>query len=121
MGLTPAVLKRNTGETATTFLDPDGNFKASIPAGPNSPTSDLEILRGDLGKILYDETKDETEWIFNDHIAAIHERQDGVSVEFASGKNREFGLVIIADGAGSRTRNLAFGKDGYRFKALSLC
>ncbi|KAK4686155.1 hypothetical protein P7C73_g3982, partial [Tremellales sp. Uapishka_1] len=120
MGLTSAVLARNTGEKGTRFLDAKGNIKADIPAGPNSPTSDLEILRGDIGQLLYDETKEETEWLFGDHIVAFEEKQDGVLVEFKSGKKRQFDQVVIADGIGSRTRQLAFASEAVRIRHLGL-
>jgi 2-polyprenyl-6-methoxyphenol hydroxylase-like FAD-dependent oxidoreductase len=121
MGLTAAVRGLNTGETATTFMTSSGKIVASIPAGPNSPTSDLEIIRGDFAQLLYDETREHTEWIFGDQIAGYEERDGGVEVDFQKAGKREFDFVILADGIGSRTRKLVFGNEGFRLKTLGLC
>jgi 2-polyprenyl-6-methoxyphenol hydroxylase-like FAD-dependent oxidoreductase len=42
----------------------------------------LEILRGDLVKILYNYTKDNVEYVFGDQITALNETADHVTVQF---------------------------------------
>ena len=76
-------------------------------------TSEYEILRGDMAKIVYDETKDldNITYVFDEMITAIEEKENGkVEVTF---KNKlttsEFDLVVGADGMMSRTRRLVFG------------
>jgi 2-polyprenyl-6-methoxyphenol hydroxylase-like FAD-dependent oxidoreductase len=70
---------------------------------------ELEVLKTDLTRILYDLTKDTTEYVFNDSIAALTQNADGVHVEFERGAPRTFDLVIGADGLHSRVRELTFG------------
>ncbi|MGW7481617.1 FAD-dependent monooxygenase [Nonomuraea muscovyensis] len=68
----------------------------------------VEIMRDDLGEILYDATRDDVEYVFADSIAAIG--QDG-EVRFDSGRARGFDLVIGADGLHSNVRRLVFGPE----------
>ena len=60
MGLMDKIRAANTTEKGTQFIDPDGKPFAFIPVvkGAPSPTSEFEILRGDLAKILNDSVKD---------------------------------------------------------------
>ncbi|GAB3424140.1 Rossmann-fold NAD(P)-binding domain-containing protein [Flindersiella endophytica] len=71
----------------------------------------IELLRGELARILYDATKDDVEYILGDSIKALHEDADGIDVEFDSGPARRFDLVIGADGLHSNVRRLAFGDE----------
>ena len=73
--------------------------------------SHVEILRGELTKILYDATRDTVEYMFTDSIATLHDDGDGVDVTFDSGSERRFDLVIGADGLHSNVRRLAFGPE----------
>jgi 2-polyprenyl-6-methoxyphenol hydroxylase-like FAD-dependent oxidoreductase len=69
----------------------------------------VEILRGDLGRILYQATRDGTEYLFGDTITGLDQRADGVHVTFSRAAPRVFDLVIGADGLHSAVRRLAFG------------
>ncbi len=71
----------------------------------------VEILRGELTKILYDATRGTTEYVFGDSIATLHDDGDGVDVTFESGEPRRFDLVIGADGMHSNVRRLTFGPE----------
>lgn len=72
---------------------------------------DAELLRGDLHRLLYERTKDEVEYLFDDSIASLEQTDDGVRVTFERGPTREFDLVVGADGMRSATRALVFGPD----------
>lgn len=71
---------------------------------------DVEIMRGDLCKILYDQL-DHIEFIFGSSITALHERTDKVKVQINNKEWRDFDFVIGADGLHSKVRELAFGKE----------
>jgi 2-polyprenyl-6-methoxyphenol hydroxylase-like FAD-dependent oxidoreductase len=71
----------------------------------------VEILRGELTKVLYDATRDTAEYVFGDSIASLHDDGNGVDVTFESGTERRFDLVIGADGLHSNVRRLAFGPE----------
>lgn len=78
-----------------------------------SVTSEYEILRGDMARILYGTTKDTPgiKYVFDESIATIKENADGkVYVTFANNSPpATFDLVVGADGMTSRTRRMIFG------------
>lgn len=114
MGLEEAVRSRSTHEKGLRFIDAQGTTKAEFPVDPEgaSFTADIEIQRGDLAEILYEATRDQIEYIFNESIASVSEHRDsgrGIIVEFANGPSaRRFDLLVIADGVSSRTRSMVF-------------
>jgi 2-polyprenyl-6-methoxyphenol hydroxylase-like FAD-dependent oxidoreductase len=71
----------------------------------------VEIMRGDLARIIYEAGRDDIEYVFGDSIATLHQNEQGVEVTFDHGSARTFDLVIGADGLHSITRRLAFGDE----------
>ncbi|MGW7686056.1 FAD-dependent monooxygenase [Kribbella sp. NPDC054772] len=78
----------------------------------------VEILRGELTRILYDATRGTAEYVFGDSIANLHDDGSGVDVTFDSGTERRFDLVIGADGLHSNVRRLSFGPEGPLHRSL---
>jgi 2-polyprenyl-6-methoxyphenol hydroxylase-like FAD-dependent oxidoreductase len=107
MGILDELRAHATQSGAALVVDADGNTIATMPA--EIFAGDLEVHKSDLTRILYDLTKDDTEYIFSDTITALTHHADGVHVEFERGAPRTFDLVIGADGLHSRVRELAFG------------
>ncbi|MEU8248802.1 FAD-dependent monooxygenase [Nonomuraea sp. NPDC048916] len=68
----------------------------------------VEIMRDDLSEILYDATRHDTEYVFDDSITSIS--PDG-EVAFERGTARRYDLVIGADGLHSNVRRLVFGPE----------
>jgi hypothetical protein len=61
MGLDDAVRGATTGETGTAFVDERGEVVADFPAGRSDTgraTAEVEILRGELARLLYEGTRD---------------------------------------------------------------
>ena len=106
MGLLDQIRDQQTHLDTTTYVDADGRRVASMPA--EIFAGDVEILRGDLGRILYQATRDGTEYLFGDTITGLDQRADGVHVTFSRTEPRVFDLVIGADGLHSAVRRLAF-------------
>ncbi|MEV6333835.1 FAD-dependent monooxygenase [Nocardia vinacea] len=73
-------------------------------------SAEVEIMRGDLVRILHDSNSD-VEYLFGDSIRALDEDDDGVIVTFEHAPQRRFDLVIGADGLHSTVRRLAFGPE----------
>lgn len=122
MGLEDAVRGASTGEAGVAFVDASGRVRAAFGAdafGGEGLVSELEILRGDLAELLHERTLDQTEYVFNDRIAAVAEEPGRARVSFDSGHERDFDLVVAADGIGSRTRRLVFG-DEPTFRSLGM-
>ncbi|MBF4581665.1 FAD-dependent monooxygenase [Curtobacterium sp. VKM Ac-2865] len=112
MGVEDAIRDATTGELGTEFVRSDGSTVARFPAGTSDTTgatAELEILRGDLARLLVDAAGDGVEYVFGDSITAIDDQHDHVRVSFDHGDDRSFDLVVVADGMNSRTRRLVFG------------
>ena len=70
-GLEDAVRAATTGEQGTRFVDARGRTVAEFPAGRSDTggaTAELEILRGELSRILHERTREHTEYVFGDRI-----------------------------------------------------
>ncbi|MEU5764125.1 FAD-dependent monooxygenase [Nocardia sp. NPDC047648] len=112
MGLDAAVRAARTETAGAHTVDVDGNVLETFRAaddGGDGYIAEIEILRGDLSQVLYDETRDGVEYIFGDRIAELTQDADGVDVVFAGGDQRRFDLVIGADGLHSALRAMVFG------------
>jgi 2-polyprenyl-6-methoxyphenol hydroxylase-like FAD-dependent oxidoreductase len=112
MGLLEHVRARQTHLRSISYVDDRGGPVASLP--PVFFAGDVEILRGDLAEVLYQATRDDTEYIFGDSVTSLNQDHDGVHVTFTRAAPRTFALVIGADGVHSNIRRLAFGpEDGF--------
>jgi 2-polyprenyl-6-methoxyphenol hydroxylase-like FAD-dependent oxidoreductase len=114
MGIMPAVRRDSVDERGLAYVDARDRRLAEMPAdmfGGEGIVAEIEIMRGDLSRVLYDATAEYTEYIFGDRIAALRQDSDGVDVTFASGSVRRFDVVVGADGVHSGVRALAFGPE----------
>lgn len=85
----------------------------------DSMTCDIEILRGELARILFDVTKDDVSYIFDDMVESLKETEKEVDVSFANGTpTTAFDLVVAADGLGSKIRGMTFGNDFSHVRSL---
>jgi 2-polyprenyl-6-methoxyphenol hydroxylase-like FAD-dependent oxidoreductase len=109
MGILDQVKARQTHLRSTTLVDSAGRTVAAMPAAIFA--GDVEILRGDLGQVLYDATRDDTEYLFGDSIVSLDPQADGVLVSFENAAPRTFCLVIGADGLHSNVRRLTHGEE----------
>ncbi|MGW4941867.1 FAD-dependent monooxygenase [Actinoplanes sp. NPDC004185] len=106
MGLTEAVRRQSTTEEGTSVLDGEGRVIAKFPVeDPDGPTAELEILRGDLARIILEHLPDRVSVRYGDQIETV---RDG-EVTLRSGAVARYDLLIIAEGVRSRTRDLVFG------------
>lgn len=109
MSLIDAVKEHETRSGSITMVDTENRVQARLPDGFTS--GELEILRSDLSKVLYNATREQVEYVFGDSISDIHENGTGVDVSFVSGTKRPFDYVVGADGLHSNVRAIAFGKE----------
>ncbi|WP_024761214.1 FAD-dependent monooxygenase [Streptomyces exfoliatus] len=117
MGVLDEIRTKSTDMRGGSYVDDAGRTIGELPADifGGRVEEDDEIMRGDLARILYDRTREDVEYLFDDSIAALDEDADGVTVTFDSGTVRRFDLVVGADGLHSNTRRLVFGEEE-RFK-----
>lgn len=109
MGLLPALRRFQTGGSPIRFVDEHGRTLLHLPA--EFAGGELEVLRGDLARVLYEHSAPHTEYLFGDSVTGLTETPCGVRVDFRSGVSRDFDLVIGADGLHSNVRRLAFGPE----------
>lgn len=111
MGLEQAALSQGTGEKGIAWVDKDDSVVAKIVTkdlGSDGPTAEMEILRGDLARLLYDPASEKAEFRFGETITAVEPDGRGVSVRFDNGKIEDYDIIVIAEGVGSSTRELIF-------------
>lgn len=114
MGIEAELFAASTGEQGVRFVDARDRTIAEFPAGTDATggaTAELEILRGELARILYEHTRATSEYIFGDQITHLHDRPDHITATFKRAAPRSFDLVIAADGIRSRPRALVFADE----------
>ncbi|CAO1596924.1 hypothetical protein XANCAGTX0491_000751 [Xanthoria calcicola] len=109
MGLLETVRSKRVHEAGFSFVDAQGRSKATIMAntsgkGPQTMTSEYEIMRGDLVRILYDATRDSVEYIFGKTVEHFEQDEHSVTVRFSDGMTGTYDMLVGADGQGSRIR-----------------
>lgn len=109
MGILDELRRVETGGRTCTFVDQKGRQQLHLPA--EFTGGDIEVLRGDLSRVLYEASLPHTEYVFGDSITGLTETATGVLATFRHGAPREFDLVIGADGLHSNVRRLAFGPE----------
>ena len=106
MGILPQIRAAVADVREMQFVDAAGQRVAAVELA-----NDIEIMRGDLVKMLYAVTKDDVEYVFGDSIKSLTQDSYGVTAAFRSGGTGRFDLVIGADGLHSNVRRLAFGPE----------
>ncbi|GAA4539111.1 FAD-dependent monooxygenase [Pseudonocardia xishanensis] len=109
MGLMPAVRAACMEQEGLAYVDAEGHHLAEMRVadlGGDGIVSELEILRGDLARILLDATTD-CEYLFGTRVTAL---DDGTAT-LSDGTVREFDVIVGADGPHSGIRRLAFGPE----------
>jgi 2-polyprenyl-6-methoxyphenol hydroxylase-like FAD-dependent oxidoreductase len=110
MGIEDDIRAANTTEVGMRFVNGDGSAAASFPMDPSGrrdgPTAELEILRGELSRILIARTRDTTEYRFDSQIAKLTDHSDRVTAVLDDDTSIDADLVVIAEGLRSRTRDL---------------
>lgn len=117
MGLLDAVRGRLVDEPGVALIDTRGKARATIMAntsgkGRQTLTSEYEIMRGDLVRILHDATRDDAEYVFGKSVDGFAQDEHRVVAHFSDGTRGEYDLLVGADGQGSRIRR-AILPDGF--------
>lgn len=121
MEILDTVRQARTRTRGMSYVNSAGKQLASMNAAFGViDAEDVEIVRGDLVSILYQATRDDVEYIFDDSITGISEHADAVEVTFQRSRPRVFDLVVGADGLHSNVRGIAFGDDSQFIRHLGL-
>jgi 2-polyprenyl-6-methoxyphenol hydroxylase-like FAD-dependent oxidoreductase len=133
LGLEGIIRASTTGEEGVQLVDQYGRVWSSSRADRSgriqTPTSDIEILRGRLAEICWKgsqrissqvekEGGKQIEYIFGEHVANLEQHGSKIYAYFAkSGEKRAYDIVVGADGVQSQTRKLVWGEDGDKARA----
>ncbi|MDN3584677.1 FAD-dependent monooxygenase [Mucilaginibacter flavus] len=79
--------------------------------GAELPDDEIEIERDKFIGILFNELKNDVEFIFNNSITALNETENDIQVTFKDGQQRAFHLVLGCDGIHSGVRKIWFGHE----------
>jgi 2-polyprenyl-6-methoxyphenol hydroxylase-like FAD-dependent oxidoreductase len=117
MGLEEAFRAKAAPEQGMQVVDKSGRRRAYFPmnksgSGKQSMTSEFEIMRGDMCRLLYDAAracKKPPQFVFGMSVEGFEQKNGSVEVRFEDGKTDRFDLVVGADGQWSRTRRMMFG------------
>jgi 2-polyprenyl-6-methoxyphenol hydroxylase-like FAD-dependent oxidoreductase len=123
MGLLEQIRAMTVTQRGIAWIDAAGRHRAEMPVdafGGNGIVSADEILRGDLGAILYEAASPGVSYLFDDTITRLEQHADGVLVTFEKADPRRFDLVVGADGLHSVVRRLAFGTQPNALQPLGL-
>jgi 2-polyprenyl-6-methoxyphenol hydroxylase-like FAD-dependent oxidoreductase len=126
MGLWDDVRRCHTGEKGTVFIDPNGKPFAPLPVVEGhggSASSQYEILRGDLAKIICEATMKlpNVDFRFDTTITNVIENgKNAVTVELSNGEQMQADILIAADGHWSKTRRTCFPADMVRGHDLGM-
>ncbi|NUS62376.1 MAG: hypothetical protein HOQ46_01865 [Saccharothrix sp.] len=115
MGVLDQVRAAHTDVRGMAFVDAAGKRTATMASDTMGDSggviAELEILRGDLVRILHEATATGVEYVFDDTVTSLTQTEAGVRVTFERGEPRTFDLVVGADGLHSKVRSLAFGPE----------
>lgn len=109
MGLLDTIRSKCVDEAGVSFVDSQGKIQGTILAntsgkGAQSITSEYEIMRGDLVRVLYNATKDNVEYVFGKTVERFEQDENRVVAYFSDGSSDTYDLLVGADGQGSRIR-----------------
>jgi len=113
MGLVSQIRERGYQVGEVRFVDERGRKAGGFDTGVFGRMTKgrfTSVRRSDISAIVHDAIADRCETIFGDSIARIEEHGGGVRVGFEREAERDFDLVVGADGLHSRVRSLAFGE-----------
>jgi len=114
MELLPEISRKGYSVQEVRVVDACGKRVAGFPTDGISQVMGgrfFSLPRDDLAAAIFCSIEDKVETIFGDSVSRIEQDHKSVRVTFECGAEREFDLVIGADGLHSRVRELVFGTE----------
>lgn len=118
MGLSAELIRQGYMVREVRVVNRQGQRTAGFPADAFARMTHgryVSLPRGELAASIFRTIEDKIETIFGNSVREIEQTETRVRVAFEHGGEREFDLVIGADGLHSRVRELVFGV-GHRFE-----
>lgn len=113
MGVYDQVREASSDVQSATFVNSAGAVTSHLTAaelGMREP-DDVELPRNSLARILYQRTASRCNYLFGHSLDSIQENDSLIRVRLTSGEEREFDMVVGADGFHSQVRSLVFGPE----------
>ncbi|MCF5051547.1 FAD-binding monooxygenase [Pseudomonas syringae] len=123
MGLERAALDLRTSEVGTDWVDEYDNpiARFTVDEVGDGPTAELEIMRGDIARLIYEPASNRSTYLFNETITALEQDAHGITVHFQNRPSAQYDAVIVAEGVGSSTRELIFpGENNPKWMDMTL-
>lgn len=131
MGLLDVVRGHLVDEPGVSFVNLRGKRIATLMAntsgsGRQSLTSEYEIMRGDLVRVLHEATRDGVAigdgvaYVYGTSVERFEQDDAKIVAHFSDGRTEEFDLLVGADGQGSRIRRALLGCEPYRRLGIHL-
>jgi 2-polyprenyl-6-methoxyphenol hydroxylase-like FAD-dependent oxidoreductase len=118
MGILPALQARAFITNELVYHKPNGQRRFSLTRESIAAiigSRSMNILRGDIETVLYEQVHDSTEIRFGTTVTNIDQDDDAVHATLSDGTVEHADLLIGADGLHSTTRALVFGpEENYR-------
>lgn len=114
MGIVPILMERGYRIGELREISPGGRRLAGLDTVRLMDAMGgryVSITRSDLAAAIYQALGGQVETVFGTTVQALADQGDLVRVRFADGIERDFDLVVGADGLHSRIRSLAFGPE----------
>ena len=116
MGIEQAFRSKIAPEQGIQVGDKSGRRRAYFPVndsgkGMQNFTTEYEIMRPDLCRLLHDAAKDRVNYIFNNSVETFEETRNKVHVRFTDARTEDYDLLVGADGQYSHVRRLMIGLD----------
>lgn len=112
MGILEQLRSRALNLKMIEFKNPDDVTEGSLLIKKDAEEgAEIEIERTTLVQILFNNLKDDVEFIFNNSICALNETKENIQVTFKNGLQQVFDLVIGCDGTHSGVRKIWFGDE----------
>jgi 2-polyprenyl-6-methoxyphenol hydroxylase-like FAD-dependent oxidoreductase len=114
MGLSEEIKTRGYKVQEVRIVDSRGERVAGFPAATFARATQghyTSLPRGALASAIFRSIEGKAEIIFNDSVSAIEQSDSTAQVTFESGRRCDFDVVVGADGAHSRVRELVFGPE----------
>ncbi|TDD01979.1 FAD-dependent oxidoreductase [Nonomuraea deserti] len=112
MGLLPRLLDVRYPVVEVGYVDRRGRRTSGLTL-PSGLEDIMSLLRGDLARVIADEVR--APITYGAGVESFDQHAEGVSIRLTDGTSREADLLVGADGARSRVRELAFGDVAPRF------
>jgi 2-polyprenyl-6-methoxyphenol hydroxylase-like FAD-dependent oxidoreductase len=116
MGLLDAVRAIRVDEPGVAFVNSRGKRRGVVMAntsgkGRQTMTSEYEIMRGDLVRVLHNAARDKADFVFGVSVDGFEQDDDRVVAHLSDGTSHAYDLLVGADGQGSRIRGAILPAD----------